>query len=153
MKKSTILMTAIALLTLLTTACTPKVLSPLQDGSYSVTFDDFDSTGWKAFMVLEVENSTITHVEYDYIGTPENGGILKSQDLSYAEAMFSVAGTKPQLYISQLETDLIESQDPDKVDVVTGATTSTKDFKHFASIAIEASRKGDTTPIIVPQNE
>lgn len=153
MKKIIFYITLLALLTLFLSACAVEPASPLQNGSYSVTFDDFDSTGWKAYLVLHVKNQKIENVEYDYIGSSANGGILKSEDSSYAEAMFSVAGTKPELYIRQLVESLLTHQDPDKIETVSGATTSTKDFKRFAELAIEAAKKGDTSPIIVSQNE
>ncbi|SFN41488.1 FMN-binding protein [Proteiniclasticum ruminis] len=153
MKKSIISIAVLAFIALFLSSCTTEPVSPLQDGSYSVTFDDFDSTGWKAYLVLHVKNQKIGSVEYDYIGSTSNGGKLKSEDISYAEAMFSVAGTKPELYIRQLVDSLLTHQDPDQIEVVSGATTSTKDFKKFAMLAIEAARKGDTSPITVSQNE
>jgi len=153
LRKSLLFLAVVTLLASLPSGCTPNSTAPLQNGSYSVTFDDFDTTGWKAYLVINVQNSTIIDVEYDYIGSSDNGGLLKSEDSSYAEAMFSVAGTKPQLYIQQLEENLLTHQDPNKIETVSGATTSTKDFKKFARLALEAARKGDFSPIIVPQNE
>lgn len=153
MKKTLFSITLLTLLTLLFSACVSEPAAPLQNGSYSVTFDDFDSTGWKAYLILHVNDQKIENVEYDYIGSTANGGRLKSEDSSYAEAMFSVAGTKPELYIRQLVESLLTHQDPDKIEVVSGATTSTKDFKRFAELAIEAAIKGDTSLIIVSQNE
>ena len=153
MKKTLFSITLLTLLTLLFSACVSEPAAPLQNGSYSVTFDDFDSTGWKAYLILHVNDQKIENVEYDYIGSSANGGRLKSKDSSYAEAMLSVAGTKPELYIRQLVDSLVTHQDPDKIEVVSGATTSTKDFIRFAKLAIEAAQKGDTSPITVSQNE
>lgn len=153
MKKTATAITILWIFSLFLTACTPQSALPLKTGSYTVTFDDFDSTGWKAFLKLDIKDNKIIEVEYDYIGSPENGDILKSADLSYAEAMYSITGTKPELYIRQLEESLLEHQDPDRVDAVSGATTSTKDFKELAEILMDAAREGVDSPISVPQNE
>ncbi|WP_312460460.1 FMN-binding protein [Proteiniclasticum sp.] len=153
MKKSIFSITVLAFITLFLSSCASEPLSPLQNGSYSVIFDDFDSTGWKAYLVLYVKDQKIENVEYDYIGSSTNGGKMKSEDSSYAEAMYSITGTKPELYIRQLVDSLLTHQDPDQIETVSGATTSTKDFKKFAKLAIEAARKGDTSPITVSQNE
>lgn len=142
-----------ALILLILTGCTLPHDKLMQDGTYEVTFDKPDSTGWRAFLRLKITGNRITEVEYDYWGTAEKMNILKSSDTSYAEAMASVTGTKPELYITQLEQNLLLTQNPDKIETVSGATTSSRDFKHFAKIAVDAARNDTTHMIIVPQND
>lgn len=125
--------------------------APLKDGTYSVTFDEPDPTDWKAFMTMEVKDQKIISVNYDYEGTGANEGKIKSEDAAYNEAMFSIKGTKPLIYLPELEEALLEHQDPDKVDIVSGATTSSTDFRSFVKAALEASRKGNQKTVILPQ--
>ena len=133
--------------------CSNTAEKPLQDGTYFVTFDEPDSTSWKAFMTLEILDGSIAAVHYDYEGTGENQGKLKSEDVAYNEAMFATKGTNPVLYLEELENALLLHQDPDKVDSVSGATTSSRDFVTFSSAALEAARDGQEEPIIITQPE
>ncbi len=135
------------------TGCSTPKPEPLIDGTYSVMFDQPDSTDWKAFMTIEISGGTITEVNYDYEGTGENEGKLKSEDEAYNEAMFATKGTKPTIYLEELEKSLLEHQDPDKVDTVSGATTSSKDFRTFVEAVLKASREGNEAPIIISQYE
>ena len=150
MKKPLYILTLSLLMSLALLGC-QKPLDPLQDGTYEVTFHEPDPTGWTAFLVLHIEDASIVDVTYDYRGSGAQEGLLKSQDDAYAEAMFAVTGIKPVLYIQQLEDALLRSQDPEKIDTISGATTSTRDFKTFAKEALNASRQGKMTPIILPQ--
>ena len=133
------------------TGCQNTVNKPLQDGLYSVTFDEPDSTNWKAFMTIEILDERIVSVNYDYEGTGENVGKLKSQDTAYNEAMLATKGTNPIIYIDQLEKALLVEQTPDKVDTVSGATTSSRDFRTFSSAILEAAKEGNEELIIIKQ--
>lgn len=133
--------------------CQKSPDKPLQDGSYTVSFDEPDSTGWKAFMTLDITEGRIVSVHYDYEGTGENQGMLKSEDEAYNEAMLATKDTNPLLYLEELENALLLHQDPDQVDTVSGATTSSRDFRTFSTAALEAAREGNETPIILSQEE
>jgi len=133
--------------------CSAADPEPLIDGTYTVMFDRPDSTNWKAFMSVEISDGMITEVNYDYEGTGENEGTLKSEDEAYNEAMFATKGTKPTLYLDELETALLLHQDPDKVDTVSGATTSSRDFRTFVEAVLESARQGNEDPIIISQYE
>lgn len=147
-----LIITAMMVLTIVT-GCRSTTEKPLQDGTYFVTFDEPDSTSWKAFMTLEILDGKIVAVQYDYEGTGENQGKLKSEDVAYNEAMFATKGTNPVLYLEELRNALLLHQDPDKVDTVSGATTSSRDFRTFSSAALEAAREGNEEPIIITQPE
>ncbi|MFH5836310.1 FMN-binding protein [Proteiniclasticum sp. C24MP] len=153
MRKPIRLIIASMILFSILTGCQNTAEKPLQDGTYSVTFNRPDSTSWKAFMTLEILEGEITSVNYDYEGTGENLGKLKSEDVAYNEAMFATKGTNPVLYLKELENALLLHQDPDKVDTVSGATTSSRDFRTFSSAVLEAAREGNEEPIILEQPE
>lgn len=136
----------------LTTACGSKTdNSDLIDGLYSVTFDKADSTDWKAFLILTVEQNKIADVNFDYEGFGVHEGKLKSEDEAYNEAMLSSTGTNPQMYLNTLETSLMKSGDPESISVVSGATTSSNDFIQFAKEAIKAAKDGNHDPIVIKQ--
>ena len=152
MKKKPILLFSLMIMIALTTSCGAKTgSSELIDGIYSVTFDEADSTDWKAFLILTVEQSKIAAVNFDYKGFGANEGKLKSEDEAYNEAMLSATGTNPQRYLNALETSLMKSGDPESVTVISGATTSSSDFFRFAKEAIKAAKDGNYNPIIIKQ--
>ena len=133
--------------------CSAVEPKPLMDGTYTVMFDQPDSTDWKAFMTVEIADGTITDVIYDYEGTGENEGKLKSEDTAYNEAMFATKGTKPTIYLDELEKALLLHQDPDKLETVSGATTSSRDFRTFVEAVLASAREGNEDPIIISQYE
>ena len=152
MKKKPSFLLGLMITVALATSCTVKTdNTELVDGRYRVTFDQADSTGWKAFLTLTVEHHKIAMVNFDYEGFGANEGKLKSGDKAYNEAMLSATGTNPLLYLNALEASLIESGDPDSVSVVSGATTSSNDFIQFAKEAIKAAKDGNHTPMILKQ--
>ena len=133
--------------------CQNDIEKPLQDGTYSVIFDEPDPTNWKAFMSIEILNGEIVSADYDYEGTGENQGKLKSEDIAYNEAMFATKGTNPVIYLEKLEKALLLHQNPDEVDTVSGATTSSKDFIAFSTALLEAAKEGNEEQIILKQHE
>lgn len=152
MKKKSSLLFALMLMIALTTSCRAKAdNSKLIDGVYSVTFDEADSTDWKAFLTLTVEESKIVAVNFDYEGFGANEGKLKSEDAAYNEAMLSSTGTNPQMYLTSLETSLMASGDPDSVSAVSGATASSKGFIQFAKEALKSAKEGNHNPVIIKQ--
>lgn len=152
MKKKPIFLFAIMIMIALTASCGAKTGSrELIDGIYSVTFDQADSTDWKAFLILTVEQNKIASVNFDYEGFGANEGKLKSEDEAYNEAMLSATGTNPQMYLSALEASLMKSEDPENISVVSGATTSSNDFIRFAKEALKAAMDGNPNPIVMKQ--
>lgn len=113
--------------------------SALKDGSYKAEASDFDKNGWKPFVEITVKDGKISDTKFDYTN---KDGKLKTQDADYNKKMKeSKSGTNPETYAPKLAKDLVEKQDPSKVDAVTGATTSSKNFKELATKAIEEGAK------------
>lgn len=152
MKTKSSFLLGLIFMIVLATSCTVKTdSSEFIDGQYHVTFDEADATGWKAFLTLMVEQNKMIAVSFDYEGSGANEGRLKSGDKAYNEAMLNATGTNPQMYLNALETSLLASEDPDSVSIVSGATTSSKDFIRFAKEAIRAAKEGNSDPIIIKQ--
>jgi len=120
--------------------------APLQDGEYSLKELNPDAHGWSTYINMTVEGGKITAVDWNYV----NGeGTLKSEDEGYQQAMSEKMGVGPKEFIPQLANSLIEKQNAAEVEVVTGATSSSNNFKMYVVQLIHAAQKGDTTPIEV----
>lgn len=119
-----------------------------KDGVYQGSYDKFDTHGWKAQIEIEIKDDKIANVTFDYINAD---GKLKSEDADYKTNMEKVTKTYPAKFIPELQQKLIDTQDITKVDAVTGATSSSNDFKTLAAFVIdEMAKKGDTTPKTMP---
>ncbi len=114
----------------------------LKDGKYKAEASDFDERGWKPFVEADVKDGKITTVTFDYIN---KDGKFKSEDAEYNKNMEAKVKTGPAKFTKQLEDALVEKQDVAKIDVVTGATHSTDNFKAIAVKVVENAQKGDTT--------
>ena len=102
-----------------------------EDGNYQAELEEDD---WQPRVELVVEGGKITEVDYDEFDEEDNP---KSKDDEYNQQWESAAGiSAPEAY-SQLEEELIDKQDVEAVDVVSGATDATKDFKEVVAKAIE----------------
>lgn len=131
---------------------TPAVEAPaaeagaLKDGSYRAEYDKADERGWKAFVEVTVEGGQMTAATFDY----ENAdGAMKSADEEYNTKMKEIAGTSPAEFSPVLAEALVASQDPAKVDVVTGATSSTNDFTTLATALMANMQEGNTEVVLV----
>lgn len=118
----------------------------LQDGDYTLAEKNIGSTGWKVIMDMKVADGKITEVDYNYLNAEDQ---LKTDDDEYQELMAEKSGTGPQDYIPKLNENLVTTQDPAEVDIVTGATHSAEVFKLYAAQLVNAAQKGDTDQIIV----
>lgn len=103
-----------------------------EDGNYTAE-TDFDDKGWKGVIDVTVEDGEITSVTYDELDEEDN---KKSEDEEYAESMEGAAGITPEDAYEQLEEALINTQDPEQIDAVAGATGSTEQFKKLAEEAL-----------------
>lgn len=117
----------------------------LQDGTYTLETADFDENGWKVNFSMTVAGGEITDSNYDYVN---EAGELKSEDEGYQKAMSDKVGVGPQDYLPQLNDQLVETQDPEQVEVVSGATHSSESFKKYAQMLIDAAKEGNTETII-----
>ena len=118
----------------------------LKDGSYRAEYDKADERGWKAFVEATVEGGQITAATFDYAN--EAGG-LKSADEEYNAKMKEIAGTSPAEFAPALAEGFVTAQDPAKVDVVTGATSSSNDFTTLATALMANMQEGNTEVVVV----
>ncbi|MGD9559819.1 MAG: FMN-binding protein [Oscillospiraceae bacterium] len=117
-----------------------------QDGTYSAEFKDFDSYGYKEYMIVTVSGGEITDLVYNAVNEE---GVLRTQDEKYQQNMESVVDTYPEKYTGDLINQFMDEQDISRVDIIAGATWSSESFKALF-IALEAHMtSGDTTALRV----
>jgi major membrane immunogen (membrane-anchored lipoprotein) len=121
-----------------------------KDGTYKATFDKLDSHGWNAQVELTIKSNVITFCTFDYV---DKDGNFKSKNAGYNVSMQAKSGTCPQTYVVQLAQSLLKVQSPLKVDTVTGATSSSSNFKELAEAALGHAQTGDQTTVVLPQKE
>ncbi|WP_326511702.1 FMN-binding protein [Clostridium intestinale] len=146
MKKKTLL-SVIAAATLAVTVfagCGKKedTATKIKDGTYKAEASAFDDKGYKPFVEVEYKDGKIASAKFDY--TNEKDGTLKSANADYNKAMAAKSGTSPDKYTVELAKALVEKQDVEKVDTVTGATHSSENFKTLVKAAVDNATAGKT---------
>ena len=122
----------------------------LKNGYYIAEMKDFDSYGWKEFVSIYVNNGHIVTVEYN---AKNLSGFIKSWDPAYMRDMNAVDHTYPNKYTREYAFALLNFQDIDRIDVVSGATHSYHTFILLATEVIEQARTGNKQIALVEQPE
>ena len=102
----------------------PSIVSGLKDGTYkgSTPADDY---GYRHEMVFEMKNGKMISVDYDEIHTD---GHAKQHDAEYCRRMLE-SGTTPAIAYPKYESRMMETQDYNQIDGVSGASYSLYRFK------------------------
>lgn len=101
-----------------------------------------DQYGWFPHMRLTFDGDVLTEVYFDYI---DDAGAKKSQDEEYNAGMKEKTGTNVKEALEALRANLIAVQNPDQVDVVTGATQTSTEFMTMAKQAYDQYFNGETS--------
>jgi major membrane immunogen (membrane-anchored lipoprotein) len=118
--------------------CSSKTASGgYKDGTYKAEQPDFDDHGWKGQIEVTVKDGKIASVTYNEVN---KDGQLKRDDQQYAENMKAKVNITPKEAYEKLEQQLVEKQDPTKVDTVTGATHTSQTFKELATEALKNAK-------------
>lgn len=117
----------------------------LKDGTYKLEEKNYNNI-YRYILTIDIKNNTIDKVDFDAI---DKEGNSKREDESYIKMMEEQSGTSPDKFLDELQESLLEKQNPDDVDTVTGATHTTDSFKEYAKELIKQAEKGDTSTIIV----
>jgi major membrane immunogen (membrane-anchored lipoprotein) len=133
-----------------TAAPATEPTSALKDGAYHAEYDRTDVRDWVAFVDITVKDGKITKVNYDYTNEAKE---MRTKNQGYIDGFSKANGYTPREGFDKLGANLIETQDAAKVDVVTGATHSSRNFNELAAAAIEKAKTGDTAKAIVPLYE
>lgn len=117
----------------------------MKDGFYTAEMSEF-SHGWKEYLCIMVKDNQIVYAEFN---AKDPSGYIKAWDNAYMESMASVAGTYPNEYTRAYTAMLIETQNPDMVDTITGASSSGSNFYKLSSAVIAQAKTGDSSIVIV----
>lgn len=130
---------AVLLPVLFLTACQNRDIG-MKDGFYSAEIADFDEHGWKEYITIYVSNNKIVTVDYN---AKNASGFVKSWDMEYMSVMNATDGTYPNKYAREYAEGLVNRQDPDRVDALTGASHSYSTFQLLSKAAIEQAYAGN----------
>ncbi|EMT39885.1 Major membrane immunogen, membrane-anchored lipoprotein [Thermoanaerobacter thermohydrosulfuricus WC1] len=138
MKRILVLMLVVVFALFVLSGCSSKTASGgYKDGTYKAEQPNFDSHGWKGQIEITVKDGKIASVTYNEVN---KDGQFKRNDQQYAEKMKEKTNITPKEADEKLEQQLIEKQDPAKVDTVTGATETSKTFKELATEALKSAK-------------
>ncbi|GAB6086796.1 FMN-binding protein [Alkaliphilus crotonatoxidans] len=104
-----------------------------EDGTHTAEGEP-DERGWKAMIEITVADGRITEVNYE---EENEEGNLKSEDEEYNQRWEEASGVSAPEAYEQLENSLIENQNPEQVDMVTGATSASEKFVELATEALK----------------
>lgn len=115
----------------------------LQDGTYSLQ-ELNDQNGYHVEFSITTEDGEITESNYDDVNAD---GESKQEDTEYNEQMEEDSGVAPEDFIPQLNEELENEQNPESVEVVSGATHSSHSFQNYAQQLVQAAQEGNTEEI------
>lgn len=114
-----------------------------QDGTYSGE-SDYDERGWKVVQTITIKDGKITESTFDY---EDKDGNKKSDDTEYNEAMEKQSGVSSKDATTQLNEQLVKTQNIDEVEVVSGATNSSNNFIASTKALLAAAAEGNTDKV------
>lgn len=112
----------------------------LKDGTYTV-YGNEDERGWTVRHTIVVKDGKIVESDFDYYNAE---GKRKTEDEEYNDMMKEKNGVSSKEAIEQLNAALVELQDEDDIEVVTGATHTYELFEDSSEALIEKAKNGDT---------
>ncbi len=119
----------------------------MEDGFYTAEMAEY-SHGWKEYLCIFVKNDKIVYAEFN---ARNESGYIKAWDNGYMGNMLAGTGTYPNAYTRAYVAQLVETQDPDKIDAVTGASHSGGNFDKLSRAVIEQAKKGDSSIVVVEE--
>ncbi|MGT2715600.1 FMN-binding protein [Streptococcus respiraculi] len=122
-----------------------KMMGELKDGMYSAE-SAADERGYKIVHTITVKDGKITESKFDY---EDKDGKMKSENEEYNKMMSEKAGVSAKEAIDKLNAGLVEKQDVEAVEVVSGATHTSEDFKKSTTALLAAAEKGDTAKVML----
>ena len=119
----------------------------MKAGTYKLEEQNY-SYGYRTTMSITVNSKgKITKSSYDQVNKK---GKSKVDDTSYNKQMKKGSGTNPKAYIPKLNKSLTGAAatgNVGSIDVVTGATESSKTFQNYTQQLVQAAQAGDTATI------
>lgn len=117
----------------------------MKDGFYTAETSGFEH-GWKEYLCIMVKNDTIVYAEFN---AKNESGYIKAWDNAYMQNMKPITGTYPNEYTRKYVERLVDTQNHDDIDVVSGASHSGSNFEKLSIAVINQAIKGDSQTIVV----
>lgn len=102
----------------------PSLVRQLKDGIYKGTSPE-DDYGYRHEVTFEMKNGKMVSIDYDEI---HKDGHAKQHDEEYCKRMLE-SGTTPAIAYPSYESQMLEKQDYNKVDGISGASYSLYRFR------------------------
>ena len=119
-----------------------KPTASYTDGTYRAEFDRYDPRNWIPYVEITIKDGKITKAYYDYTN---EAGDKRTEDKAYMEAFSAVSnGMTPREAFDKLGRELVDTQDIGKVDAVSGATHSSRNFTKLVPAALVKAAAGGT---------
>lgn len=119
----------------------------MEDGFYTAEMAEY-SHGWKEYLCIFVKNDKIVYAEFN---ARNESGYIKAWDNGYMGNMLAGTGTYPNAYTRAYVAQLVETQDPDEIDAVTGASHSGGNFDKLSRAVMEQAKRGDSSIVVVEE--
>jgi major membrane immunogen (membrane-anchored lipoprotein) len=113
-----------------------SIVSDLKDGTYRGT-TPADDYGYRHQVIFEIKTGRMISIDYDEIN---QDGHAKQYDEEYCKRML-VSGTSPAIAYPKYEAEMLEKQDFNQVDAVSGASYSLYRFRLAILYAISNSEQ------------
>ncbi|MFP4431452.1 MAG: FMN-binding protein [Spirochaetaceae bacterium] len=116
---------------------TEDLVLPMND-TYTAEDEPDERGGWIGHVEITYEDGDIVEVEYDEL--QKDGREItdrKSENEEYAERYAEINEITPAEVYEELESRLVETEDPEEVDVVSGATITSPRFRELAKKAMD----------------
>lgn len=117
----------------------------LKDGYYTAEAADYN-LGWKEYVTICVMENQIVSVEYN---AKNSSGFIKSWDMAYMRNMNPANGTYPNAYTRAYAAQLFQGQGKGSVDMISGASSSGRNFVELSAAVMEKALNGDTSIAVV----
>ena len=98
------------------------------------------------YVCIYVKNDKIVSAEFN---AKDPSGFIKAWDNEYMRNMQSVTGNYPNKYTRGYVQQLIDGQADTKVDAITGATSSGKNFEKLVDAVLKQAAAGDSATAVV----
>lgn len=124
------------------TAKDDENVAEMQNGQVVEIEGPQDQYGWFPHMRLTFDGEVLSEVYFDYV---DDSSAKKSQDEEYNATMQEKTGMSAKDAMETLRKNLLETQSPEKVDIVTGATQTSTEFIEMAKQAFDNYQNGKTS--------
>lgn len=120
-----------------------ETMAAWKDGTYTGE-SDFDERGWKVVHSITIKDGMITESAFGYA---DKDGKMKADNEEYNKSMKEKSGVSSKEATEKLNAQLVETQNVDDVEVVSGATHSSDNFIVATKALLAAAEEGKTDPV------